>query len=369
MIEYLYKQYPDQAKDATRAGEEIKTDSIGKKSVVAAASSQKKADDSGDDSGGDEDDVADLPEPVKMASAGRVPASRRVSVSAESVDPNKLKAQMSQVAKIDKSPEVAARLEEVVRRSPLLSSLDSEQRQTIIRAFAGPVLKGAGEVIIQQGDTGDVFYLLEEGLVDIFVSKQQQPAVKVHTLTAGNSFGELALMYNAPRAATCRAQSACKLWTLDRVSFKVIVVAAAMQKREAYSSFLRQVSILSTLSEMEINVLADCLREEQYNAGAVVFNQGEAGEHFYIIKQGAISCTQKDSNGADKVVASLSAGDYFGEIALLNSSPRQATVTAREAAVLLSVDKSTFVRIMGPLEELLKRNMAQYAKFSAPQTI
>jgi cAMP-dependent protein kinase regulator len=73
--------------------------------------------------------------------------------------------------------------------------------------------------------------------------------------------------YNAPRAATCRASSDVKLWALDRVSFKVIVVAAAMQKRETYIGFLKQVPILSSLTEMEVMTMADSLAEEVYNDG------------------------------------------------------------------------------------------------------
>lgn len=158
------------------------------------------------------------------------------------MDPNKLKAQMTQVTSIEKSPEVANRLLEVVSKSPLLRTLDEEQRDMIVKAFSGPLMKQPGEDVIVQGEIGDIFYLLEDGLVDVYVSKKGGPETKVHTYTPGNSFGELAIMYNAPRAATCRAQTEAKLWALDRVSFKVIVVAAAMQKREMYVGFLKNVS-------------------------------------------------------------------------------------------------------------------------------
>ena len=233
----------------------------------------------------------------------------------------------------------------------------------------GPVSKKAGDVIIKQGDIGDVFYLLEEGLVDVFVSKNKAPDIKVHTYTPGNSFGELALMYNAPRAATCSAQTDCVLWTLDRISFKVIVIAATMQKRDAYSGFLRQVNIFSTLSEMEVMTIADSLTEKSFVKGEVIFNQGDLGENFLIIKEGQVKCSQKDSGGESKIIASLSVGDYFGEIAILNAAPRLATVTASENVALLSLDKATFVRVMGPLEEILKRNMVEYYKFNPSQTV
>jgi cAMP-dependent protein kinase regulator len=189
------------------------------------------------------------------------------------MDPAKMKAQMSQVTSIEKDPQVAERLLAVVSKSPLLRTLDAEQRDMIVKAFSGPLTKQPGDDIIVQGDIGDVFYLLEDGAVDVYIKKKgTTDEVKVHTYKPGDAFGELAIMYNAPRAATCRAQTESKLWALDRVSFKVIVVAAAMQKRELYVSFLQQVPILSSLTEMEVMTLADSLLEETFENGTHCFN-------------------------------------------------------------------------------------------------
>lgn len=155
-----------------------------------------------------------------------------------------------------------------VRLRTLTNCNHSEQKDMIVKAFSGPLIKQPGEDVIVQGDIGDVYYLLEDGAVDVYIKKKgQETETKVHTYKAGDAFGELAIMYNAPRAATCRAQTESKLWALDRVSFKVIVVAAAMQKREIYIGFLQQVPILSSLTEMEVMTLADSLSEESYNDG------------------------------------------------------------------------------------------------------
>jgi cAMP-dependent protein kinase regulator len=189
------------------------------------------------------------------------------------MDPEKMKAQRSQVTSIEKEPAVAERLLFVVGKSPLLRTLDSEQKDMIVKAFSGPLTKQSGEDVIVQGDIGDVFYLLEEGSVDVYIKKKgTTDELKVHTYKPGDAFGELAIMYNSPRAATCRAQTECKLWALDRVSFKVIVVAAAMQKRELYVSFLQQVNILSSLTEMEIMTLADSLAEETFEDGKTMID-------------------------------------------------------------------------------------------------
>jgi len=372
IIEYLHKQYPDQAKPAIEnlsgmimgaaGAAQPKAEAKGGGGAKASATAAKKAAKE-DNSDEDEDDVADIPQPTKAPAAK---GSRRTSVSSESMDPAKLKAQMSQVNVQIKTPDVHAELLRIVSKSPLLRTLDPEQKDSVIKAFSGPLEKAPGDNIIIQGDIGDVFYLLEAGTVDVYIKKKgAAEESKVHQYKPGDAFGELAIMYNAPRAATCRASSNCKLWALDRISFKAIVVAAAMQKRETYKGFLQQVPILSTLTEMEIMTLADSLFEETFTNDTVICNQGDEGNFFYIIKDGAASCSQSDGNGNNRVVASLKTGNYFGEIALLTSKPRQATVRADGKLVVLSLDRATFIRVLGSMEDILKRNMEQYTKYTA----
>jgi cAMP-dependent protein kinase regulator len=248
----------------------------------------------------------------------------------------------------------------------MLKTLDNEQRMMLVNAFSGPIEKEAGEDIIVQGEIGDVFYLLEEGVVDVYIRKPGSTEEDlVHTYKPGDSFGELAIMYNAPRAATCKAQTNCKLWTLDRVSFKVIVVGAVLMKREQYHGFLKQVPILETLSELEVNTLADSMQEETHTDGTAICTQGEEGDMFYIIKEGKAVCSIVDATGTEKVVATLEPGRYFGEIALLTAKPRQATVRAQGTLTLLAIDRATFRRVFGHLDEILKRNMDHYVHFTA----
>ena len=356
IIEYLNKQYPDQAKEAMGV---VGAGAPAAAPAPAPAAAPVSTDPNDEESEDDEDDYVDMPD---IAPAPK-PKSRRVSVSAESMSAEKLKAQESQVTCIEKEPEVHAKLLETVSKSPMLKTLDAEQKERLVKAFTGPVSKPPGEDVITQGDIGDTFYLLEEGEVEVYVSKAGPDAV--HTYKPGDAFGDLALMYNAPRAATCRAKTEAKLWVLDRVSFKVIVVAAAMKKREMYIGFLKEVPILASVTEMEIMTLADSLAEESFADGHTICQQGDAGDYFYIIKEGAAECFQKDAAGEDKSVAKLETGHYFGEIALLTSKPRQATVKAAGDLKVLAIDRATFTRVMGPLDDIMKRNMGEYNKYAA----
>ena len=93
--------------------------------------------------------------------------------------------------------------------------------------------------------------------------------------------------------------------------------------------------------------------------------QGDSGEYFYIIKEGTAICSQVDADGNDKTVATLNSGNYFGEIALLTTKPRQATVKAKGNLTVLAIDRATFIRVFGNLDEMMKRNMEEYNKYAA----
>jgi len=223
------------------------------------------------------------------------------------------------------------------------------------------------DVIIRQGDDGDNFYIIESGNVNVYIKSEDEtaPPNLVASYYEGDSFGELAIMYNSPRAATCIAEGKVRLWALDRVSYKVILMKTTISKRSQYRDFLKKVPVLSQLTEYEVLTIVDALNEVSFEGNANICVEGESGDRFYIIKEGSAICTKKMPNGIETEVARLDSGAYFGEIALVTSKKRQATVTASGPLHCLYVDRRTFKRVMGPLQDILMRNMEEYNKFQA----
>lgn len=107
------------------------------------------------------------------------------------------------------------------------------------------------------------------------------------------------------------------------------------------------------------------LSSHQYEDNAVVCTQGEEGNFFYIVKEGKAVCSVVDAEGQSKEVAQLSEGNYFGEIALMTAKPRQATVKAKGPLAVLALDRATFTRVLGNMDDIMKRNMAEYTKYTA----
>lgn len=214
-----------------------------------------------------------------------------------------------------------------------------------------------GSNIITQGEEGDNFYVVDSGSFDVLVHGRK--VVEVHD---GGSFGELALMYNTPRAATVTATTDSVLWAVDRVTFRRIVTNNMFRKRKMYESFLKTVSILASLDSSEVTKIADALEPVEFKDGQDIVRQGEEGDCFYILVLGEAKVfISKD--GESHEMMSYHKGDYFGEIALINNSPRAATVKAVGDVKLVSLNRAAFIRLLGPIMDILKRNMDEYKKY------
>jgi cAMP-dependent protein kinase regulator len=149
----------------------------------------------------------------------------------------------------------------------------------------------SGQTVIQQGDLGDCLYIVENGELDCFRKIDNKDKL-LKTYGPGESFGELALLYNAPRAATVKTKTKSILWSLDRETFNYIVKDASMKKREKYEKFLKSVEILSTVDGYELSQICDALRLCTFKAGEYVIKEGETGDVFYIIEEGRATATK-----------------------------------------------------------------------------
>lgn len=356
IAEFLKDKFPSEVDDIFTVSKNRTLSEQVKIEAEAAAEISDQSDDSSDSDSDDEAASECLP-PMTMGSQ-----KRRSSICAEKLHPTKAN---EQIKKIPKSEEELAQIRIILEKCVLFEHLDEVQMKTVQDAMF-PVEKDDQEVIIKQGDDGDNFYVIESGFIDVYIESKEGSKL-VNSYSNGESFGELAIMYNAPRAATCVATNGqVKLWALDRNSFKLILMKTAINKRNQYSSFLQKIPILSQLTEHEILTIADALHEETFDTNSVICKQGENGDRFYIIKEGTVVCTKSLNNdGHEEEVAYLTNGAYFGEIALLTTKKRQATVTSCGTLECVSLDRKTFKRVMGSLENILMRNIDAYNQYQA----
>ena len=137
--------------------------------------------------------------------------------------------------------------------------------------------------------------------------------------------------------------------------------------REDTRSLLKSTSIFATLSKRELDSIDRIMYRRDYDRGEPIFHQGDPGIGMYIIQQGIISIVQMP---AEHHLADLHAGDFFGEIALLNETPRSASAIAKTDCRLLCVSQPDLlglfkrnpklgVKVLIPLSQITGRRVIQ----------
>jgi len=323
---------------------------------MAAEAKEAKEDPVYSDTDDEDEDFKEIDFEVKAPPKGRM--GRKCSVMSASV---KVSSDWEPPVH-PKTEEEAAMLRHRVGKNVLMKHLSPREVNIMVAAFKATRF-GSGDEIIKQGEEGDLFYVVEEGQCDITIDGV---GVVAHIDGGGGRdyFGELALLYNAPRAATVTAVTPCLTWALDRTTFKTIMQDCATKQSNLYRAFLDKVPILSTLSAYEKMQLADALRATTYERDEIIIREGEDGNDFFIVEEGEVICTKRDGSGGEMEVSEpLGPGSYFGELALLNDDVRAATVRSVGLSRVLAVDRSTFNRIFGSLRDSLESNREMYEKY------
>ncbi|XP_055882906.1 cAMP-dependent protein kinase type II regulatory subunit-like isoform X6 [Biomphalaria glabrata] len=293
---------------------------------------------------------------------------RRKSVSAERYDPEADDDQGYTKVVHPKSDDQRKRLTDAIKHILLFRSLDQEQMQEVLDAMFEKEVS-PGQEIITQGDDGDNFYVIDNGKYDIKVNNK----IVGHYNNEG-FFGELALMYNMPRAATIVASSKGTVWGLDRQTFRRIVLKTAFNKRKRYEKLIEGCSMLKSLDMYERMNVCDALTSQAFAPGDKIITQGSEGSHvgdkadcMYFVEEGEVRVAMiNKADGADpkatveKEINRIGPGGYFGELALVTNKPRAASVYAIGPVKCAVLDVHAFERLMGPCMNIMKRNIENY---------
>ncbi|CAH1266245.1 cAMP-dependent protein kinase type II-alpha regulatory subunit-like isoform X2 [Branchiostoma lanceolatum] len=304
-----------------------------------------------------DDDICDEPPPKRILDSYK---RRRQSVCAERYDPDADDEDDDKKVVHPKSDLQRNRLAQAVANILLFKSLDPEQMQEVLDAmFERKVIPD--EHVIDQGDDGDNFYVIDSGTYNIFV-KIDGADKHVGSYDNTGSFGELALMYNTPRAATIVATSDGILWALDRQTFRRILLKNAYKKRKMFENLLDNVPMLKTLEQYERMKVADALMTQIFEDGEVIIRQGDSADCMYFVEDGVVRIAMKNKDDPDKEleVTRCKQGDYFGELALVTNNPRAASAYAVGKTKVARLDVHAFERLLGPCKELMKRNIELY---------
>ena len=362
MIDYLQKKYNLNRVDTSQKAELVKL-----REQVQEYRKKFNTEDNEMNISSESDSVPDLEEQKKfdeeIKKRQQKKRGNRSSVSAEVYGMfNKKKPFKPRV--IPKTKEQIERIKDRCMLSFLFNSLEEKDLKTVIDSFEEKKYK-SGQNVITQGEEGDVLYLVDNGELDCEkVFKAGDPPTHLKIYKPGESFGELALLYNAPRAATIRAKTDATCWALDRECFNNIVKDAAVKRREKYENTLKKVEILKSIDPYELGQICDALKTKTFKKGEYIIKQGDKGDIFYILDEGKAHAEKVFEEGKPaQNVKEYESGGFFGELALLKGEPRAASIVADSKCKCLYLDRMAFKRLLGPLENILQRNSENYIKY------
>eukprot|EP00924_Labyrinthula_sp_SR-Ha-C_P006231 maker-scaffold_31-snap-gene-0.46-mRNA-1 protein AED:0.36 eAED:0.36 QI:0/0/0/1/0/0/4/0/770 len=209
---------------------------------------------------------------------------------------------------------------------PLLQVLTDEQLRDIAQVTRICEFS-AGTKIIQKGDVGTTFYVIKSGKVNVINGKYGSPSKdgEVNTvLGPDNFFGEVALMYDAPRAADIVAATDVELIGLEKHAFISILGPIQEVIDDNVKAFAVQgLNILKDLTpEQKIDAFK-LFSRERFRAGEYIIRQGEEATKFYVLREGEVEVLKAMTI---QQIKTLKVGDFFGEMGLLSNCRRVANI-------------------------------------------
>lgn len=221
----------------------------------------------------------------------------------------------------------------------------------------GPEHYPAGTIIIREGDEPDKFYIITRGMVNVLHQPPDGLEEVIDQLGPGDYFGEVGMVRRSRRMASVRAQTDVDVMAMDYQTFTNWMTSAPEVAEEIDAvieeRLLNAGEMPEPLTEDKASLTAKSLAKGKpeemaeetavhHHKGDIIIRQGDPADMFYVIIEGFVTISYNRPDGTQQTVGHLTSGDYFGEIGLLDGSPRIATVTALTDVKLLSFDRDTF---------------------------
>jgi ATP-binding cassette subfamily B protein len=227
-----------------------------------------------------------------------------------------------------------------------------------------------GDVIVREGDPADAFYVLTSGRARALKIQPTGDEIALGALRPGDSFGEAALAEGGTRKATVRCSTAVDLVRLNRSDFLDLVETVPELKhhvemtgrQRALQGFLYQFSNFGRLPATALRSMLENLTPMVCEKGGLIIKEGDPAGPMFILEKGRARAFLAN-NGKERNLAFYRDGDYFGELSILNGSPRAASVEAFTECSLLALEPNAVQDLKQRYPEfqnLLQERLAQY---------
>jgi cAMP-dependent protein kinase regulator len=234
--------------------------------------------------------------------------------------------------------------------TPLFVHLTEKSFSELLQK-AQPIALEKDQEVFHQGDPGDALFVIAEGTVGVI--DEGPPRRGLSKLKEGEFFGEMAMLSDSPRNATCVALEPTHLIRLDRAVMKKLI-ATDPQVLPVLLRFFRDRSVerlmatnplFTVLSSKDRDAVRSKFRFLEAEAGATLIVEGTQSEGLLVMLAGRAE-VKRTVEGKAVVLGTLGPGDVGGEMSILTESPAIAGVVATENCFVAELPAAMFLRIV-----------------------
>ena len=267
------------------------------------------------------------------------------------------KQDLSTFVKIQKTADVQSLIYDAIKPNALFEIFANEEIMQIIDVFKPETFKD-GKVIIRQGDMGSEFYVVESGEL---IEQVEGGVSKARVYARGDAFGEVALVFGSPSAATITATTDVRVWILERNVYSSVISSIRREQYQEKQEFLRDCLVgdrpfFTIFDFHQIEDLAIATKVDNFEEGVVILREGEIVETFYIVRSGTIEMYKTNRAGKDEKAGTIDEGKCFGTTALLKQVGSPYTYRASSRVKVFYLTRHDFESIIGSVKDAFENN-------------
>jgi CRP-like cAMP-binding protein len=267
------------------------------------------------------------------------------------------KQDLSTFVKIQKTADVQSLIYDAIKPNALFEIFANEEIMQIIDVFKPETFKD-GKVIIRQGDMGSEFYVVESGEL---IEQVEGGVSKARVYARGDAFGEVALVFGSPSAATITAKTDVRVWILERNVYSSVISSIRREQYQEKQEFLRDCLVgdrpfFTIFDFHQIEDLAIATKVDNFEEGEVILREGEIVETFYIVRSGTIEMYKTNRAGKDEKAGTIDEGKCFGTTALLKQVGSPYTYRASSTVKVFYLTRHDFESIIGSVKDAFENN-------------
>jgi len=264
-----------------------------------------------------------------------------------------------------------------LERTPLLSMLAGEELDEFIASLSLKVYQ-KDEVIFQPGDAGDALYLIGMGKVRLETKDTSGHRSAYARLLEGDFFGEAAFMARTTCVDTAIAESEVNILTITRETFDAWVanypnIQATVESFYRERVLARVLAVTPMFQDVPVDARKHLLEKfhvRSFRFGDEIVRENEPGDSMFLVRSGFVKVLTHAPHDAERMIelGEIHQGSFFGEVSLLTSKPRTATVVAARDVELMELTRSDFEGIVAQFPRV-KEVVARYQKQRVQDTI